>query len=176
MTNICNCKLAPTPPSIGLNRWQNNFHSCIFTLELPSGSVKNVYCLVNTVSYILKFLSVGGHFMLSVWNHIYPVHGVELSLKQLTRSAYPYPFVFLVWHSHSFFFVILCLYCFIFFVFHLNVGDIILVTAFLWAAMHAALFREALLWRHNDMAVIASWNTCRPEREPRDSDHRLSIN
>ena len=47
---------------------------------------------------------------------------------------------------------------------YLNVKAIVLDMALLWAAMDAALSQEPLLWRHDDIAIIVSWNKRGPKR------------
>ena len=58
---------------------------------------------------------------------------------------------------------------------HLYVNAILVDTVLLSAALGAALSQKPLLWSHNDMAVIVSWNTRGPEWEYRPGGHELSI-
>ena len=92
--------------------------------------------------------------------NFYTAHRAKVPLNQPTWSVYPYPLVFLIWYPHPLG-VLIWLCCR-----HLSVNAIVLDMALLCAVMDAALSQEPLLWRHNDMAVIVSWNTCGPGARP----------
>ena len=48
---------------------------------------------------------------------------------------------------------------------YMVIQPIVLGMALLWAAMDSSLSQGPLLWRHNDMTVIVSWNTFGRERD-----------
>ena len=50
---------------------------------------------------------------------------------------------------------------------YMAIQPIVLGMALLWAAMDSPLWQGPLLWRHNDMTVIVSWNTRGRERDTR---------
>ena len=50
---------------------------------------------------------------------------------------------------------------------YMVIQPIVLGMALLWAAMDSSLSQGPLLWRHNNMTVIVSWNTRRREPDTR---------
>ena len=50
---------------------------------------------------------------------------------------------------------------------YMALQPIVLGMALLWATMDSSLSQGPLLWRHNDMTVIVSWNTRGRERDTR---------
>ena len=65
---------------------------------------------------------------------------------------------------------------------YMAIQPFVLGMALLWAAMDSSLWQVLLLWRHNHMTVIVSWNTRGRERDTRNAlttrmhgNHRLSI-
>ena len=92
-------------------------------------------------------------------NEIYPVHDANLTLIQHMWSANPFHLVFLIWYPYHL--VFLKWQC----CRHLSINAIALDAALLSAVKDAPFSRGPLLWRHNAMAVIVSWNTRGPERD-----------